>query len=88
MKFCLIDQKLVRSEDPEIDIQILVDGHSRSSIIELTGVAGSREDRHELPIGEEFIAVLNHLLEMRVSRESNERKLTWCPLTMRSKSNA
>lgn len=42
--------------------QALVDAHHGTSIVEFTTVVGGAEERHQLALGEELIAVLNNLM--------------------------
>ena len=51
-----------RLEDAEGAHKRLVDGHDGARIVELSAVVGRGEDRHELPVGEELIAVLDDLV--------------------------
>ena len=39
----------------------LVHRHHSARVVELAAVVGRREERDELPFGEELVAVLNHL---------------------------
>ena len=41
--------------------QVLVHGHHRRAVVELAAVVGRGEDRHELPLREELVAVLHDL---------------------------
>ncbi len=43
--------------------QVLVDRHHRRAVVELAAVVGRGEDRHELPLREELVAVLDDLSE-------------------------
>ena len=43
--------------------QILVDVHHRAAVVKLSAVVGRGEDRHELPLREELVAVLDDLSE-------------------------
>lgn len=40
----------------------LVDTHHRTSVVKLATVVGRREESDELAFGEEFVAVLHHLM--------------------------
>ena len=42
--------------------EALIDGHHCARIIELATIIGRREDGHELPVGEELVAVLDDLV--------------------------
>ena len=39
----------------------LVNAHHGAGIVELPAVVGRREDGHQLPLGKELVAILNHL---------------------------
>ena len=49
-------------QDAEGAHQALVDRHDRAGVVELAAVVGRREDGHQLPVGEELVAVLHHLV--------------------------
>ena len=53
---------LGRLEDLEGAHQRVVDGHHRAGVVKLAAVVGGGEDRHQLPLGEELVAVLDHLV--------------------------
>jgi hypothetical protein len=49
-------------QDLEGADQILIDAHQGSGIVELPAIVGSREDGNQLPLREEFVSLLNHLM--------------------------
>ena len=49
-------------EDAERAHQALVDRHHRARVVKLAAVVGRAEDRDELPVGEELVAVLDDLV--------------------------
>ena len=42
--------------------EALVDRHDRARIVKLPAIVGSAEDGDELPVGEELVPVLDHLV--------------------------
>jgi len=42
--------------------ELLAHAHQRAVIIELTTIVGRRENRYQLPLAEELVAVLHHLM--------------------------
>jgi hypothetical protein len=53
---CKWSQYFIRTD------QIRIHHHNRSGIIEFAAIIGSREDRHQLSIGLEFISVFDYLM--------------------------
>ena len=49
------------TEDPEVDVEVVVDGHRSGRVVELASVVWAREERYKASVGEEFVAVLDHL---------------------------
>lgn len=43
--------------------QRFIHAHHAPSIVKLAAVVGSREQRHQLPLGKELVTIFNHLEE-------------------------
>ena len=56
----------------------LVDRHHAAGVVELATVVGRREQRHQLPLGEELVPVLHHLAIRQGDRECEQGGNHYC----------
>lgn len=77
-ELCLL---LGRLEHLEAADEVLVDANHRSGIIKLSAVVGCREERDELPLGEELEPILDDLVRTAEKRTDK----TWGQLSVKAK---
>ena len=60
-----------RLEDLEGAHECLVNGHHGARVVKLPAIVGRRKQRHQLPLREKLIPILNHLVRSEIVRGVN-----------------